>query len=189
MDYGIIITKEHLTDMTTLTDKSKNTFKSLQEVEQFAMFLCIKYGIPDTKIEWSNRYYRVIAQSKLKNRQKIITLSTKWFQPNLSEIEFIEDSILHEIAHHLAGLEHGHGLAWKLKCTEIGVRPQKSNSFNVVKPVELTKVKELKYTYKCAFCGNEIKTHRRIDGKACRQCCDKYNKGKYSRKFVLELVD
>jgi predicted SprT family Zn-dependent metalloprotease len=35
------------------------------------------------------------------------------------------DTILHEIAHALAGHKAGHGPAWKAKCAQIGAKPKR----------------------------------------------------------------
>ena len=71
----------------------------------------------------------------------------------------VRDTILHEIAHVLAG-PSGHGQVWKLKAMEIGARPYAcTDTANVPKG---------KYFAVCAACGHEHQGYRkRIGTRLC----------------------
>jgi predicted SprT family Zn-dependent metalloprotease len=60
---------------------------------------------------------------------KTIELSIYFVERN--EMEAIVDTLLHEIAHALAGPEHGHDEVWKAKCLEIGARPSRCGEANM----------------------------------------------------------
>ena len=55
--------------------------------------------------------------------QKRITLSKHFVAT--ADMDSIEQVLLHEIAHALAGQSAGHGKLWKLKATELGYRHEK----------------------------------------------------------------
>jgi predicted SprT family Zn-dependent metalloprotease len=52
-----------------------------------------------------------------------IDLSKHWVQA--LPYETIRDTILHEIAHAIAGVDAGHGEAWKRVCRRIGANPSR----------------------------------------------------------------
>lgn len=56
--------------------------------------------------------------------RKQITISL--FLANAMSTENVTDTILHEIAHALAGHEAGHGDAWKQTCVRIGANPTRT---------------------------------------------------------------
>ncbi len=65
-------------------------------------------------------------------RNKIISLSYDYVKLNNSEE--VKDTILHEIAHALAGAKTGHGEKWKLICMQIGAKPERCCNDPVVMP-------------------------------------------------------
>lgn len=84
---------------------------------------------------------------------KTISLSRRLV--SLNKEEEVIDTILHEIAHALAGHEAGHGPIWKQKCIEIGARPVRCyNSKNVVTPTP-------KYVAICEDCKQEFHRNRK----------------------------
>lgn len=73
---------------------------------------------------------------------------------SLNTREAVEDVIRHEIAHALAGVEAGHGRAWKLKCIEVGARPERCYDSNSVVAVPA------KFALVCEPCGYRHPRHR-----------------------------
>lgn len=67
--------------------------------------------------------------------------------------EAIRETLLHEIAHALAGPEHGHDAVWKQKCLEIGAKPQRL-SFDVDMP-------QGQWQALCGCCGMLHSKHRK----------------------------
>jgi len=53
----------------------------------------------------------------------------------LNEELEIKDTILHEIAHALTGLGNGHNYRWRMKCVQVGARPERCySSATVIQP-------------------------------------------------------
>ena len=84
-----------------------------------------------------------------------ITLSKPWVI-ELDEAE-VKDTILHEIAHAIAGHEAGHGLKWKAACQTIGANPYRLARLDS-KLVKDVKQKLSKYHAVCAdpLCDTEV---------------------------------
>lgn len=90
----------------------------------------------------------------------------------------IRDTILHEIAHALAGHTAGHGPEWKRIAKKLGAIPR-AHSKTGVTP-------EGKYVVTCQNCGYIGYRMRRPKGAlACAACCNKFNRGRFSRLFEL----
>lgn len=95
-------------------------------------------------------------------REKRIELSIHFVLRN-DEAE-VRDTILHEIAHALAGPRAGHGEAWKRKCVEIGATPQRCG---------VAAMPAGRWRATCPTCGREHHRHRRpLPGRRyfCRPC-------------------
>jgi predicted SprT family Zn-dependent metalloprotease len=77
----------------------------------------------------------------------------------------VRDTILHEIAHALAGREAGHGPRWKAMCQKVGARPERCDKTAVV-PAG-------RWRAECPSCGQTFTRHRRpMRGRKymCRHC-------------------
>jgi predicted SprT family Zn-dependent metalloprotease len=93
----------------------------------------------------------------------------------------VRDTILHEIAHAL-NPRQGHNKNWKRTAVEIGCKPERCYKTSEVKMPE-----KYTYTYVCPNCGNTITRYRKTYILACKRCCVKYNKGKYSKDYIFKL--
>jgi predicted SprT family Zn-dependent metalloprotease len=92
-----------------------------------------------------------------------IELSIYFVERNTAEV--IQDTLLHEIAHALAGRTGGHGPLWKAICVRIGARPERL-SFECDMP-------EGRWQATCGGCGKRHHRHRRpkrMRGWFC-SCC------------------
>lgn len=106
--------------------------------------------------------------------EKRIELSI-YFVTNNS-LEAVEDTILHEIAHALAGPEAGHGEHWKRVCRQIGAIPERCDS--------TARMPKGHWRGVCAKCGLEYTRYRRpLRNRqyACRSC------GPTTGKIVFRL--
>lgn len=77
----------------------------------------------------------------------------------------VRDTVLHEIAHALAGPEAGHGERWKAQCRRLGCAPERLDR-EAVMP-------RGRWRARCAGCGQSFHRHRRpMRGRtyACRRC-------------------
>lgn len=89
--------------------------------------------------------------------------------------EDVEDTILHEIAHALAGFTAGHGADWQRQCRLIGAKPERCG--NYVLPPK-------RFVGTCPACGHESRRERRTQV-ACGRCCKEHNGGKFHMDFLL----
>ena len=91
-----------------------------------------------------------------------------------------KDTVLHEIAHAIAGARAGHGYTWKRVAVSVGCEPTRCHKAALPKS---------KYLFKCPCCGWERPFTRMPKlNYGCTPCCTKYNRGKYTTKYKLERV-
>ena len=114
---------------------------------------------------------------------RVITQSKELVR--LNDEEAVEQNMLHEIAHALAGPYAKHGPEWKRIARRIGHSGDRCFS--------ATKVTTPPAPYKliCDNCGASQNRHRRSKNEgrsACGKCCKKYNGGKWTSKYLLRLV-
>ena len=106
----------------------------------------------------------------------------------LNSLEQVTDTIKHEIAHALEYKKFGrlsHSGTWKALAMTVGCVAERCYDSKEVATPELPK-----YVYKCINCGHEItKTYKMYRFRACKRCCDKYNGGKFSSKYIFELKE
>ena len=93
----------------------------------------------------------------------------------------VQNTILHEIAHALAGHQAGHGKKWKEIMQKMGADFSRCYGEEIITP-------KLKYTAQCPNCKTTIqrKIKRAI---ACKSCCKKYNNNIFSSKFIFEFIE
>jgi predicted SprT family Zn-dependent metalloprotease len=108
-----------------------------------------------------------------KYEQKCIELSVHFVMAN--DKAAVRDTILHEIAHAMAGREAGHGSKWKSICREIGAKPERCDTEAAMPRGQWQAV--------CPGCQREHHRHRRPlrDRRyACRRCGPKIGTLKFS---------
>ena len=117
----------------------------------------------------SVRRFGVCSHKKMKiGLSKNITL--------LNDESKVRDTILHEIAHALVGVNHGHDRTWKRKAIEIGCNGMRCyESEEVVTPPK-------KWIAICPKCKTEFHRHR---GKNTPSSCGKCSNGKYNLDYKL----
>jgi predicted SprT family Zn-dependent metalloprotease len=94
---------------------------------------------------------------------KVIELSRYFVESN--SLEAVRDTLLHEIAHALAGRAAGHGPLWKAACLRIGAKPERLD-YEVVMPVGMGRAT-------CPGCGTLHDKHRKpkhMRGWFCQHC-------------------
>jgi predicted SprT family Zn-dependent metalloprotease len=94
---------------------------------------------------------------------RVIELSAHFVERNPPDL--VRDTLLHEIAHGLAGRAAGHGPAWKAMCLRVGARPERL-SFEADMP-------EGRWQARCGSCGMVHHKHRRpkrMTGWYCGRC-------------------
>jgi predicted SprT family Zn-dependent metalloprotease len=136
---------------------------TFEETRKLALALMQEHGLHD----WAFRFNRArrrmgVCFYPAPGRQGRIELSV-YFVANNPDEE-IRETILHEIAHALAGSAAGHGPAWKAVCLRIGAKPQRCGSARMPRGAWLAQ---------CPGCKAEITRHKRprtLTGYHCVRC-------------------
>ncbi len=96
----------------------------------------------------------------------------------LNDEASVRDVILHEIAHALVGIGHGHDTIWKAKAREIGCDGQRCYDSKT------TTLVEGKYIAVCCGCGRKHSKHRKTNkNHSCGYCSG----GSYNESFKLNF--
>jgi predicted SprT family Zn-dependent metalloprotease len=96
----------------------------------------------------------------------------------INEAWIVRDTILHEIAHALAGFKHGHDDVWKRVATQIGCRPERCYSNDVV-------VTTAKYHAHCPAC-NQL--YRRFKRPRFIQSCGRCSGTQFNYRYELHWI-
>lgn len=146
---------------------------NLAIAEQYAKEKMQEHNLSDWQFEFTRAVRRFgscnYTNKKIKLSRPLTELNNEWH---------VFDTILHEIAHALAGNEAGHGHQWKQKCIEIGCNPSRTySSADVVTPPK-------NWRGKCPSCDRAIFRYDRSKI-ACGFCCKIRNGNKYSSDYLF----
>lgn len=148
----------------------------LEHAENLARDLMHHYGLHDWSFEFDRAKRRF---GRCSHSRKLISLSKHLVA--LNDEHEVQDTILHEIAHALAGRGAGHGPEWRAMCREVGAKVERCYTESVETP---------KHNWEgtCPNCGHMV-TRMRLKGTtktmACSSCCDRYSNGKYDPAFMF----
>ena len=151
---------------------------SPQTAVEFARELMREYGLQGWRVALDGAVRRFGA---CRYRDKSITLSARLVQLN-SEAQVL-DTILHEIAHALAGPGKGHGAEWARIARSIGCSASRCYS------AQDTQQPAPRYLLRCGNCGHTT-TRYRLKGRAsaCLACCNRFAGGRFDERFLLTCV-
>lgn len=131
------------------------------DITKLAIDLISKHGLHD----WRFEYDRAKRRAGLCHYgKKVISLSSYYVEKNIDKLDEITDTILHEIAHAIAGYKAGHNYLWKIVCERIGANPTRCYDSEVV---EMPKGN---WKAKCPVCEKEFHMHRRPKYNGLRYC-------------------
>ena len=108
------------------------------------------------------------------------------FQPEEPRRTMLHE-LAHLVAHHRAGGRRirPHGTEWQRACAQLGI-PGEQRCHNL--PLARRAVRR-KYAYQCRHCGIVVPRVRKLSREsACYPCCRDHNRGRYSRRFVLDPI-
>ncbi|HIG83551.1 MAG TPA: hypothetical protein EYG40_07500 [Verrucomicrobia bacterium] len=138
------------------------------------------------KVFWNLRLSSTAGLAHHSNAQIDLNPRLERFAP-----EEPERTLLHELAHLIAHFRASdrriqpHGLEWQSACSELGI-PGEKRCHDL--PFANRAIKR-KLAYQCRCCGIVVPRVRKLSrDSACYPCCQKYNRGGYSRRFLLEKI-
>jgi len=145
------------------------------EALSFAKELLEAYGLTDWRVGLDRSRRRF---GRCNYLRKEITLSLALVELN-NQAEVL-DTILHEIAHAIAGPEAGHREAWKKVARSLGCSAERC--YSAVR----TALPPPRLVLECPRCGavihRERMPRRRI---ACGTCCARYSGGRFDPQFLM----
>lgn len=150
---------------------------NIQEAQWLATKLLEEHGLAQKgwTFEFDNAKRRF---GVCRFRSKRIGLSKPLTEAN--DYVQVVDTILHEIAHAIAGHAAGHGPEWKKVCIRIGAKPERCYSS------EDTTIIAGKYRAVCGACGKTHSRHKRIpSGRRTACLCQNHIKD-WSKKKLLD---
>ena len=132
----------------------------LNLAEQLAQDLMSIFGLDDWSFKFNNskRMLGVCKEGK-----RTIELSSAYVREN--SVEHVQDTILHEIAHALVGVQNGHNDVWKSMCRRIGASPKACDSTALLPKGP--------WQARCPGCFILFHRHRRpakLNGLYCKKC-------------------
>ena len=147
------------------------------QAKKLAIELMSEHGLLD--LGWSFEFDTAKSRFGVcRFRSKRIGLSEPLTMAN--DLVQVKDTILHEIAHAIAGHAAGHGPEWKRVCVRIGCKPERCYSS------EDTNIIAGKYRAVCGGCGKEYSRHKRVPRGRRHACPCQNNVRDWSKKKLLE---
>ena len=112
-------------------------------------------------LDFSNRMTRCLGKVKHFSTP-LVTFNNHYIQACVEngEINALENTILHEVAHILAGGKHHHDYYWYSIARKIGCDGSRLSKVEFYDKPKAKKV----YIYKCAKCGHEFRRYRKLSG-------------------------
>ena len=143
--------------------------------------------LPRLQLRW-NKKLRTTAgrfapgsRNLLRRKEPYIEVAT--YLESLPEGAFhVRDTILHEMIHYWLWWNkkpYGHTKEFHQIMKKVGAR-----RYNPV-----PKESPIKYWYECLHCKVRVPARRKLGRVACSACCKKHNKGKFSERYVLNILD
>ena len=142
-----------------------------REAADLARALMARWGLDDWRFEFDAAVRR-FGHCRFEAR----TISLSRHLVALNEVEVVRDTILHEIAHALAGPRHGHDAVWRRTAVHVGARPDRTFGDEVASP-------PAPWVGTCPGCGSRLERHRllrRTRQLACATC----GRGRWRREYV-----
>lgn len=127
----------------------------LEDAKQLALELMQTWECSDWTFKWSTGRRQLGAAVARYNRlteewtNRELRLSRHFVENN--DVAAVTDTILHEIAHIKAGLNHGHNHVWRAWCLRVGARPERCATSDRVNMAPHT------HELACGCCGRVFK--------------------------------
>ena len=132
-----------------------------------------KHGLDGWSFQFDNAQRRAGACAY---STKVISLSRLYCLK--ASDDQVRNTILHEIAHALAGPKHNHDARWKSIARSIGCTADRCHSVDFA---------PAKYIVSCSRCGWHQKKNRRLRGGVCRTCRERVEYRPFTQQAWDEL--
>ena len=137
-------------------------------------------------VEWNPRLRN--AAGRALSHRALVSLNPKLREHGADEIE---RTLRHELAHLIAQMRAGrrriapHGAEWRQACHDLGIADEQ-RCHTLPFP---TCTRARRFLYRCRHCQTDFPRVRRIRRTvACLECCRRYNRGEFDRRFRLDLI-
>jgi len=128
---------------------------------------------------WTFGFDRAVSRFGLTKFAPVRRISLSEPLTRMNSEEETLDTILHEIAHALAGGKAGHGPIWRSKFLAMGGSGRRTaDAAKVVAPPK-------KLVGTCPNGHTTFKDRRPSKAMACGTCCRTYNRGRYSDQYLF----
>lgn len=146
----------------------------IYDAARLARALMVEHGL----VGWTFRFDKAKRRFGV-CRYKVKVIGLSGYLTQMNEEARVRDTILHEIAHALAGPKIGHGPKWRQVCRSIGARPVRCYvSVEVNKP-------KANYIGTCLVCSatfERLRLSRRVRNESS---CPRHGVGGYDERFKL----
>lgn len=154
------------------------------EAETLARKLMAEHGVGHLEFGWTNArrtfgiaQFRVKKQGRRVLEETPIGIRLSSVLVGMNDAEEVRKTVLHEIAHLLAGAAANHGWQWKVKCMEIGADPSRTCGDGVTAPAHRW----------VGRCNNGHQTHAdRLTAKAKKSACARCCRGRFNPEHVWQ---
>ncbi len=141
--------------MTIICEQLPENVKITRElVEGYGYDMLEAFGIHSWSIVWNNTSKSTLGWCKYKAQR--IELSAYAFDRMPDKREMV-DTVLHEVAHVLAGSKAAHDNTWKTYCRKVGARPERCAPGSSVVKAE----SDYKWSRGCVDCDSWGHFHRK----------------------------
>lgn len=169
-------------DLTEIRAKARTLMSSLGEAQLGRSLLSLGWTI---RFDRARRRLGICRWERRGRRARVISLSR--FYAAEGGWAIMEDVVRHEIAHAIDYETRGtsdHGPIWKAIARRVGADPTRLYEGPDV-PDDASK-----YVGICATCEKEHPFYRRVSRRhACPDCCRDHNRGRFSHRFLLRIVE
>ena len=131
------------------------------DARTLALSLMARHGV-DFDFSFDNALRRCGSCRVKAGRRGVITLSRHFVR--LNDEGVVRNTILHELAHALVGLGHGHDAAWRMKALELGCDGEVCSGAAVA---------EGKWAATCPGCSERhtrVRRPKQLTGWHCKKC-------------------
>lgn len=169
-------------DLTEIRAKARTLMSSLGEAQLGRSLLSLGWTI---RFDRARRRLGICRWEQNGRRARIISISR--FYAAEGGWAMMEDVVRHEIAHAIDYETRGesdHGPVWKAIARRVGADPTRLYEGPDV-PDDASK-----YVGICPSCEKEHPFYRRVSRRhACPDCCRSHNRGRFTHRFLLRILE